>query len=225
MEIPGTLVVIGAGGMANLLYWQVREFCPAIQMIFVEDESDRMQLDLDDQVVPIIKDWDFTEARRRSRLPDNEAYQYFTLAVSDPTYKIRFVRKALERGLKPAPTLIHPSAKVHGPRRIGLGGFFTSTCSVQAASVIGNYVAMAESSSVAHHCKVGDYVTLSSGSLLLGNVELGEGVWLGAGTAVRDRVKIAPWVLTGIQSAVVGDITEQGIVVAGVPARKLHDTW
>lgn len=225
MEIPGTLVVLGAGGMANLLYWQLREFSPATRMVFVEDESDRTELDLDDQVVPIIKDWDLTEARARSRPSDDEAYQHFTLAVSDPRYKIRFVQKALDRGLKPAPTLIHPSAQIHGPRRIGVGGFLTSTSSVQAASVLGDYVTMAESSSVAHHCRVGDYATLSSGSLLLGNVELGEGVWLGGGTAVRDRVRIAPWVLTGIQSAVVKDITEEGIVVAGVPARKLHDRW
>lgn len=222
-EVPKTLVVLGAGGMANLLYWQVREFAPETRMVFIEDEGDRTLLDLGDKVVPIIKDWDLTAARRASRDLPQDAFQYFTLAVSDPIYKIRFVKKALARGLKPAPTLIYPSNPVHGPRRVGVGGFFSSGTLIQAMSVLGDYVTLAEHSSVAHHCVIGDYATLSTGSLLLGNVTIGEGVWLGGGTAVRDRIKIAPWVQTGVNSAVVKDVLEPGIMLVGVPARKMRD--
>jgi acetyltransferase-like isoleucine patch superfamily enzyme len=222
MELPRTLVVCGAGGMANLLYWQVQEYCPECEMIFLEDESDRQEIDLGGEIRPVQKNWDFTDLRNRSKSTTPDAWRYFTLAVSDPVFKIRFVEKALQAGLKPAPTLIHPNVPIHGPRDIGLGGFFSEGAVVISNSHLGDFITLTNHSSVAHHCWLDDYVTLSTGSHLLGNVTLREGVWLGGGTMVRDRITIAPWVQTGVQSAIVKDIDEPGSVVIGVPARKLR---
>lgn len=221
MELPKSFVVLGAGGMGVLLYWLVRDILPDFEVCFIEDESDRRELDLGDKVVPVWKTWDMHQIRKTSRFGPEEGFTQFTLAVSDPEYKRRFVPKALAVGLTPMPTIIHPSSHVHGVKHLGAGGIFSSGTVVQAFSEIGDYVTLAEHSSVAHHCKVGKYASLSTGSLLLGNVELGEGVWLGGGTAVRDRIRIAPWVKTGIQSAVVNSIEEEGITVVGVPARRL----
>ena len=53
-----------------------------------------------------------------------------------------------------------------------------------------------------------------------GHACVGSGVFLGLGSIVGHRVRIAPWVRVGVQSAVIKDITEPGIVVIGVPAKK-----
>lgn len=223
VELPKTLVVLGGGGMAVLQYWEMKDAWPHVKMVHIEDDSDRTHIDYGDHVEEIIKDWDLTSARREAGSPD--AYTYFTLAVSDPRYKYDFVRKALACGLKPAPTIIHPLCIYNGLRDVGVGGYFCSGTLIQAMTTIGDYVTLAEHASVAHHCRLGDYVMLSSGTTLIGNIAIGEGAWLGAGTSVRDRLSIAPWVRTGVGSAVVKTIEEPGIVVAGVPARKLHDDW
>jgi sugar O-acyltransferase (sialic acid O-acetyltransferase NeuD family) len=222
MEYPRSLVVLGAGGMAHIVYWQLRETTTVQEFVFIEDESDRIDLDLEDGARTIIKDWDLSRARRTSRYPESDAFQYFTLAVSDPTYKKRFVEKALAMGLKPAPTFIHPMASISGPRHIGVGGLITAQTSILPVTHIGDYITMAPLASIGHHCSTGQYCFLAAGSTVLGNVHMGEGVWIGGGACVRERIKIAPWTIVGAQGLVTRDIQAPGAIVAGVPARPLE---
>ncbi|MCC6143312.1 MAG: hypothetical protein IT368_05855, partial [Candidatus Hydrogenedentes bacterium] len=175
MEYPRSVVVLGAGGMAHIVYWQLRETTSVEEFVFVEDESDRAQIDLEDGARAVVKDWDLRALRAGACTP--EPFRYFTLAVSDPIYKKRFVEKALARGLEPAPTFIHPMASINGPRNIGRGGLITGNTAVMPVTEIGDYVTMASLSSVGHHCSVGRYSFLASGAVVLGNVHMGEGVW------------------------------------------------
>jgi sugar O-acyltransferase (sialic acid O-acetyltransferase NeuD family) len=221
MSEPRSIVILGAGGMAHIVYWQLRETTAIDEFIFIEDESDRFVLPLDDGDRPILKEWRLDEARAQSRYPEGEAFQQFTLAVSDPVYKQRFVEKALALGLEPAPTFIHPAATVSGPPRIGRGGFIAAQASVLPVTELGDYITMAPHSSIGHHCRMERYGFLAAGSVILGNVTLEEGVWIGGGATVRERVRIAPWTIVGAQSAVISNIDEPGSVVAGVPARPI----
>ena len=225
MEFPESVVVLGAGGMAAIVYWQLRETTAVKDVIFVEDESDRTEIDLGDHVAPVLKTFDLQAARRGSRLPADKAFQHFTLAVSYPHYKRRFVEKALAAGLRPAPTLIHPTAQFSGPVQLEPGGLITHYTSVLPLSKIGAYVTIAPHVSVGHHCTLGQYSFLAPGSHVLGDVELGEGVWVGGAACVRGHLRVAPWVKIGLQAAVTSSVSESGIVVAGVPHRKLADAW
>jgi len=225
MEFPRSIVVLGAGGMAAIVYWQMRETTNVEEVIFVEDESDRLEIDVGAGVMPVLKTFDFESARKRSKLRPEEAFRYFTLAVSDPVYKRRFVQKALAAGLEPAPTLIHPSAVLSGPIEVEPGGIIAAHTSILPLSRVGPYVTVAPQASLGHHCVVGKYGFVGAGSTVLGLVTLEEGVWVGGGATIRGYLHIAPWVKIGIQAAVTSDIEEQGIVVAGVPHKKLAQSW
>jgi sugar O-acyltransferase (sialic acid O-acetyltransferase NeuD family) len=221
MDIPKSVVILGAGGMAHIVYWQLRETTGVEEFVFIEDESDRKLLDLQDGDRPIVKDWNLAAARTAARTPD--PFRYFTLAVSDPIYKKRFIEKAIAHGLKPAPTFIHPMASINGPRNIGRGGLIAGNTSVMPVTEIGDYVTMAPMASVGHHCTVGRYTFLAAGAVVLGNVHMGEGVWIGGGACVRERLHIAPWSVVGAQGLLTREVTEAGTVLAGVPARPLPE--
>lgn len=221
-ELPRSWVFLGAGGTANVVYWTLKDILGDFEVVVIEDESDRAEIDFGDAKQTVLKTWDLTEYRKRSRYGSQHAFQHFTLTTTDPRYKKSFVEKALAAGLKPAPPIIHPNCVVHCPRHIGAACIFVAFAMIEPSAWIGDYVHVTHHCVVGHHSRIGDYVYFAPGSITVGNVDIGEGVWLGAGCLVREKVKIAPWVTVGAQAAVVKDITEPGIVVAGVPARKLE---
>ena len=215
-----TLVILGACGGARETYWVARETDPEVDVVFVEDVSEVREVPVAGRVIPVVKDWDFSGVRRDLAHDDPTAFTQFIVGMSDAKVKKIMVEKALSHGLTPAPTAISPLAIVRSDCTIGRGGVIQQNSVLTTNITTGDYVII-HMARVGHDCVLGDYVTCSPGCNVAGHVRLEEGVFLGAGTVVRQRLHIAPWVITGMQSCVVKDIEESGVIVAGVPARKM----
>lgn len=219
-EYPDSVVMLGAGGLAHIMYWHLQSTWPGIKVAIVDEYIDKEFIDFAGNVCPISKDWDLSEVRRATFGDEQKGFRHFLLSVTEPKYKLSFVEKALQRGLEPAPTLIHPSTILNGPDiAIGVGGFIVAGAVVHPATRLGDYVTIASGAVVGHHCDIGKYATLNPGAIALGFVTMGEGAQLGAGTMVRGYLKIAPWVNTGMQAAVAKDLDVEGGTYVGVPAK------
>lgn len=220
---PQSLVILGAAGGGQLMYWYVRETWPDTKICFVDDNWKEDTLDIAGTPVPVLNRWEFEGIRASADASDPEPFQYFMLSPTEPRIKKILVAKALAAGLRPAPPLIHPTACIHGPETvsIGRGSLIATRVIVHGNARIGDYVHVASAAMFGHDVSAGDYVSISPGCVVLGYVTLGEGVMLGAGTVVRGYVTIAPQVTTGLLSGVVKNIVEPGVTVVGVPARPL----
>ena len=101
----------------------------------------------------------------------------------------------------PGRTKIHPSVSfAHG----GLGVV------INAASEIGA------------DCIINAKVTLGNGYPHGGAPKLGKGVYVGAGAFIGGSIYVTDYVIVGANSVLTKDITESGVIVAGVPAKVIR---
>ena len=207
--MPEKLVMLGAGGAARELYWFAKDTIPGVSIVFVDDASGAESVEIDGELIPVVADWRFPQG-----------FERFVVAVAEPRVKRILVARALESGLVPSPTLVHPRAIVRPDCTLGVGGMIVAHSQLTTHATIGDYVLILDST-VGHHDVVGDYTTCFPGCKVSGDVVLGADVLLGAGTVIRNGVRVADGVVTGASACVVRDIDEPGVTVAGVPAKKL----
>lgn len=216
------LALLGAGGFAREMYWHVQETWPNTPVVFVDDVTDTASVTVGGRHFPVVKDWDFKHVAGIPGTSGPIRIRHFSIAIGEPKAKRIMAAKAIEAGLEPAPTVIHPRALVQGSDcAIGRGGVITPGCVITTNVTIGDYVLINLNCTVGHDAVLHNFVTCNPGCHVSGNVTLGEGVSLGTGTAVREKTAIAAGVITGAQSCVAKPIETENIVVAGVPAKPL----
>lgn len=204
------IVLLGAGGWARELYWFVKDTWPDAAIAFVDDVSPELSMEIAGVQVPIIKNWKFAAP-----------FSSFLVAVTEPADKRAMVAKALKAGLKPAPTLVHPSAIVRPDCTLGVGGAIVAHSQLTTNATIGDYVSVLDST-IGHHDVVGDYTTCFPGCRISGDVTVGEDCLFGAGTIVRNGINIASGVTTGAGTVIVKTVEESDITLVGLPAKKLQ---
>lgn len=214
-----SLLILGASGGGNLMYWYVREAWPDTRIAFIDDGWGADHVVIAGERYPVAQDWDMKAFRARV---GDDAYQHFLPSPTAPKVKKMLVEKALGAGLDPAPTLVHPGATLHGAPTIdlGVGGLVAGGAFVHNDSSLGNYTHVATNATVGHDVSLGDYCAINPCALILGYTEIGEGVSLGGGAVVQARINIAPWTTVGLQAGVLKTIDEPGGVYIGLPARK-----
>ena len=216
---PESVVILGAAGGGRLAYWILQETYPGTRVVFVDDGMEQNFLVLDGAEYPILHEWNFESLQKAG----TEDFRYFMVSCTYPRVKKALVTKALAAGLSPAPSVIHPQASLVGRPTItvGRGGSIHPKAVILNDTVIGDYTFISAGAQIGHDCIIGDFASINFGSLVLGYTHIKEGVATGSGSTVRDHLVIAPWVQTGMQCCVAKSITEEGITVAGVPARPM----
>lgn len=202
------IIILGAGGFAREVYWHLLQG-EYTDFIFVDDVTDTKSIQLGHKSYPVVKDWNFIPY----------GMSKFIIGIGNPKAKKIMVEKALQAGLRPAPTFIHPRALVQDAE-IGMGGIITPGCVITTNVSIGDYVVLNLNCTVGHDSAIGDFVTANPGCHISGNTVISNGVLLGTGTTVREQIVIGEDVTTGAQSAVVSDLTEP-LVYVGIPAKPL----
>jgi len=209
------VVILGAGGFAREMYWHVLGTYPDARIVFTDDVTDTRVVAMGGREIPVVKDWKFGAV-------EGARFEEFLLGTGNPSAKKMLVERAIESGLRPAPTLVHRRALVQDAGcRVGVGGVIAPGCVLTANVTMGDYVLLNLNCTVGHDAVLGDYVTCNPGCSISGNVTLGEGVTLGTGTVVREKIAIAAGVTTGAQTCIVKNIDEPNVTVIGVPAKKL----
>ncbi|MCH7958973.1 MAG: acetyltransferase [Candidatus Hydrogenedentes bacterium] len=218
MRNEGT-AILGAGGFAREAYWQIRTTAPDTPLVFVDDITDRKSIVMGTEKVPIVNNWNFSGLT----IDDKElTITSFVAGVGSPEIKRLLVSKALEAGLHPSATFVHPRATIVAPDcKVGMGGIIMPGVVITTNVTIGDYVILYMNTTIGHDATIGDYVTCNPGAGISGNVVIGEGTMIGVGAVVRERVRIAPGCLAGAQACIVKDVMEPNTVIVGVPAKNL----
>jgi sugar O-acyltransferase (sialic acid O-acetyltransferase NeuD family) len=123
-----------------------------------------------------------------------------------------------------AAILRHPAAVTGDAVSIGPGGFVAAGAVVTTNVDIGRHSHIGIGASVSHDCMIGSYCSIGPGARIAGGASVGDFVEVGIGAVVLPGVAIGAGAVVGGGAAVTRDV-EPGVVVAGVPARRLdsHD--
>jgi sugar O-acyltransferase (sialic acid O-acetyltransferase NeuD family) len=202
-----TLVILGASALA-------REFIsyglPYDNFILVDDTLEKEgTLLVDSQSYRIQNDWTF-----------EESYP-FIVSIGNPVVKKRMVDKALKAGLYPAPTIIHPDAKVYGKCDIGKGGMVCPGTKITIDVIIKDYVILNLNCTIGHDTVIEDYVTLNPGVNVSGCCVISEQTVIGTNASIKDHCFVGARNRIGCQATVVKDIKEEDKTYTGVPAKIL----
>lgn len=201
------IVILGAGGMAREVFWHLQGTYE--EFVFVDDFNPNPQVIIKGKRYPVVSNWDFS----------NYSGFKFIVGVGSPQAKEILVKKAIEAGLTPAPTFIHP--KVIAPDiQVGVGGVITPGCNLTTNIRIGDYVILNLNCTVGHDAVIGDYVQVNPGCQISGNVVLEDRVFLGSGSTVIEGIRVVEDTIIGSQAAVIRNLCEAGTYV-GVPAKPI----
>lgn len=202
--------ILGAGGFAKEACLYILDIDPHAEVFFIDDRPQSQTIKLKGRDFKITSDWSWAAATGAQ----------FTIGVGIPKTKMVLVAKALQAGMKPAPTLIHPTAVAPDPH-FGVGGIICPCAVITADVKLGDYVLINCNTVIGHDSVLGNYVTCNPNSNVSGKTNMGSGVYFGVGAATKEGVSIANDVVVGGQAFVTKDIQEPGVTVVGVPAKQL----
>lgn len=208
------LFILGAGGHARETYFHLKDINPSIEILFIDDVTATMELNLAGKKVEVVKTWENVKSKI------TEGYQTFTIGIGYPQFKRQFVAKALAHGLVPAKTWKHPTAVVQNAD-LGVGGMISPGAVITCNIKIGDYVTINYNVSVGHDSIIGNYSSLNPGAKISGNVTIGEECMIGAGAAILEKTNITNRVVIGANACVTKTIKDEEATYVGVPARRL----
>jgi sugar O-acyltransferase (sialic acid O-acetyltransferase NeuD family) len=209
------LLILGAGGFAREVYFHLREALEKQglksqpEIIFYDDVSGKNSLIISGITHRVVSDFESVKPAK------------FFVGIGDPKVKKALVTKALNAGLLPAETIIHPTAVTLDKDgiKVGKGGIITANCVLTTHITIGNYVILNLCTTVGHDAIIEDFVTINPGVQISGNVHIKEGAMIGVGACIIEKKNIAEWVTVGAQSCVTKDLTEPNTIYLGIPAK------
>lgn len=113
-----------------------------------------------------------------------------------------------------------------GGTRIGNDCFLGTDITVVRGSVnevtsLGDGCVVAHGTKIGHGCVIGAEVHFANNVSIAGNCRIGDRAFLSAASVLRPRVQLARGVTVGAGAVVTKDVGEEGVVVSGVPARKM----
>lgn len=200
------LYILGAGSLAREVYWHARQ-SGFDDIEFLAECGDKY-LKTGHCTLPVHTDWRALETG------------HFIVGVGSPSLKKKLVAKALGAGLKPHPTVVHPSVlRADMDDNYGLGGIVMPGVLLTCDIWIGDYVTLNLGVTVGHDAVLEDYVNCAPGVHVSGNVTLKEGADIGTGAVIKEKITVGPWTTLGAQACLVKDA--EGGVYVGVPARPL----
>lgn len=206
------IVILGSGGFAREACLHVLDCFEKIEIVFYDDFAKNSETQVKEKIYQVYNSFNSLK---------NDGFEKFIVGVGIPASKKILTVKAIEQGLIPHETIIHPRALIQDAQ-IGRGGLICPGVMVTTNVTIQDYVVLNLNSTVGHDSTIGTYVTCNPGSSVSGKCIIHEGVYFGVGAATKEGVDIAKDVTIGGQAFVTKTITTPNSTWIGIPAKQLN---
>jgi len=141
------------------------------------------------------------------------------VAIGDAVSRQRATARVEELGYRLA-TAVHPTAVLAGGARLAPGAMVMANAVVNPDASIGRGAIVNTGAIVDHDCTIGDFAHVAPGARLAGGVSVGARALVGVGASVIPGVSIGADAVVAAGAVVVTDV-EDGMKVAGIPARQI----
>jgi sugar O-acyltransferase (sialic acid O-acetyltransferase NeuD family) len=129
-------------------------------------------------------------------------------------------KKLEERGLRPV-NVVSEHSLLDDLNYVGVGIQVMPGAIIHKFTNVGDYCIFNTNSTVDHECNIGHGVHVMGSASIAGRVNIGDFSIIGTNATVLPRITIGKNVYVGAGAVVIEDI-EDGLVVAGVPSRRLR---
>jgi len=215
-----SIIIIGSDVCAIEAYLTVTDCFPEIAVVFAEDVTENTSLEVCDKVYPVVKDWNFDAYREQGPHGRPLRFDQFVFCGSRTHVRRMVAEKVCSFGLKPSPTIIHPTCFIARHRvKIGVGGFMAPMSFIYPQTTIGDFVYIQSHTGIGHEVLIGDYVNIHSDTHIGSDVTIEDEVEISLGCTINNGLRIAKGALIGAHSCVTRDVLEPGCTVFGSPAK------
>lgn len=201
------LILIGAGGYAKSVIDSID--CETYRIVGFIDEFKKEKKHLG---YPIV-------AQSLEQIKDKNKYVYF-ITVGNNLNRLRWYKELEKYHLKII-NIIDSTAIISTKAKIGNGCFVGKMAIINSNSVIGDNCIVNTKALIEHGCSLGNHVNMSTNSVINGDVSIGEGSFIGSCSVIIGQLNIGQWATIGAGAVVIRNV-ENGITVAGVPAKEIN---
>lgn len=198
------LIIIGAGGYSKSVLDSIDYYNYRIKGFIDEFSAEEEHLGY-----PIL--WNSLE-----QVDNSDSYFYF-IAIGNNQRRKAWFDRLRERKLRLI-NIVDKSAIISPEAKIGTGCFFGKMSVVNSKAIIGNNCIINTKALVEHGCIVNDHANISTNAVINGDVQIGKGTFVGTCSATIGQIKVGEWSTIGAGAVVINDV-ENGVTVAGVPAK------
>jgi UDP-perosamine 4-acetyltransferase len=211
---PIPILGLGAGSHAKSLLEAIRSLGTFEAVALVDDDRERLEREL----LGIAVDSNPDALDRLQRKGVRHAFVGVG-GTSGAAARQRVFERLRDAGFE-LPPILHANAVVSPLARVGDGAQILACAVVNVHADVGQGAIVNTGAIVEHDCRVGDHAHVAPGARLAGLVTVGEGAHVGIGAVVIEGVRIGGGAFVAAGAVVVRDV-EEGVRVAGVPAREM----
>jgi UDP-perosamine 4-acetyltransferase len=211
---PIPILGLGAGSHAKSLLEAIRSLGSFEAVALVDDDPRRLEREL--LGIPVDSNPDALDRLQR------KGVRHAFVGVggtSDALARQRVFERLRDAGFE-LPPILHANAVVSSLARVGDGAQILACAVVNVHADIGQGAIVNTGAIVEHDCRVGHHAHVAPGARLAGLVTVGEGAHVGIGAVVIEGVRLGGGAFVAAGAVVVRDV-EEGVRVAGVPAREM----
>jgi len=197
------LIIVGAGGFGNSIYWTAKNNGNWKNVYFLDDHLTSKDNEL---VIGNFQD------RKKYRYDD------FIVGIGDNEIRKKFIEKLLIEKFKVV-NLISKLSNITNSK-VGLGSIILNQVFLNANCSLGKGVIVNNNVYIGHDCTIDDYSQISPKVSIAGNVRIGQSTSVGMASTIIENLKINGNVIIGAASLVLKDLNEPGTYV-GSPVKKI----
>lgn len=139
------------------------------------------------------------------------------ISIGDPRTRADVARRLTGR-LELAPPIVHPSAVVADPVRLGWGVVVLAQASISSEASVDANVHVCQSAVVGHDSAIGSDTSVFPSAVLGGEVQVGSSVLVGSNATVLQGLRIGDRSTVGAGAVANRDVPA-GVTAIGAPAR------
>ncbi len=205
------IVIVGAGGLARMIYSWLPAFMNNEYWEFEGFLSDNLDAlvgyNYDKSVIGTVQDY--------QPMSDH----MLVMAIADPKAKLLIAELLENRGGKFI-SLIHPTAIIGKNVLIGKGTIISPRVILTCDLDIEEFVFVNINVTIGHDAKIGSGCTINAHSDVTGYTKLGKGVFLGSHSVITPNMKVRDFAKIGAGSVVVKQVKTE-TTVFGIPAKQI----
>lgn len=147
-------------------------------------------------------------------------FPWVAIAIADPYVRKRLYMEMKEKGI-PIATLTHSSCIISEHVAVGEGSILCAGSIITTNVTLGTACIVNPGDFIGHDTILGDWVSMMPSVSVAGEVMVGQGCYLGINSCVINQTTIGEWSVIGAGATVTGEIPPYSLAV-GVPARVIR---
>ena len=208
------IVIWGAGNVGRMVAYILSYQSEVRVRAFLDDNADQIGRHLEG--VPVVN----PEIETLMDLK-KESVSHGIVAIGNGRQREKLSQRLEEMGFQ-IYSAIHPSAQVSPPAQVGKGAIVLANANLSFNPVLGNYVFVASSATVAHDSRVDDNVEICAGVVIGARVHIKKNVYIANGVNIVPKnfgsLCVGEDAVIGAGAVVLEDVPPKAVVV-GAPAR------